>query len=876
MTDIDARLREDVHLLGELLGNTIREQYGDDFLDKIEQIRKGAKADRRGSMDAELSASLNQLTEDELLPVARAFNQFLNLANIAEQYQLIHRREESQQAPFEARVLPELLARLRAEGHGAEALARQLGRLEIELVLTAHPTEVARRTLIQKYDAIAAQLAAQDHRDLTSAERGQIKTTLQRLIAEAWHTEEIRRTRPTPVDEAKWGFAVIEHSLWQAIPNYLRKADQALHAATGLRLPLEAAPIRFASWMGGDRDGNPNVTAAVTREVLLLARWMAADLYLRDVDHLAAELSMQQASDELKARAGDSAEPYRAVLKQLRERLRATRNWAHTSLSTPTPAPADVLQNNRDLLDPLELCYHSLHECGMGVIADGPLLDCLRRAVTFGLFLVRLDVRQDSSRHTAAMTEITDYLGLGRYEDWSEEERIAFLTRELSNRRPLLPAYFKPSADTAEVLATCREIAAAPQASLGSYVISMAGAASDVLAVQLLLKESGVLRPMRVVPLFETLADLDNAGPVIEELLLLPGYRARLQGPQEVMIGYSDSAKDAGTTAAAWAQYRAQERLVDICRTHAVELLLFHGRGGTVGRGGGPAHAAILSQPPGSVAGRFRTTEQGEMIRFKFGLPDIAEQNLNLYLAAVLEATLLPPPPPTPEWRHLMDELAADGVSAYRAVVRENPQFVEYFRQSTPEQELGRLPLGSRPAKRRAGGIESLRAIPWIFGWTQTRLMLPAWLGWEAALSKALARGEGELLGQMREQWPFFRTRIDMLEMVLAKADADIAQSYDERLVEPNLLPLGAHLRDLLSQACTIVLGLTGQSQLLAHSPATLEFIRLRNTYLDPLHLLQAELLARSRLQDVAQGSPVEQALLVSVAGIAAGLRNTG
>ncbi|MDR9755085.1 phosphoenolpyruvate carboxylase [Pseudomonas sp. SZMC_28357] len=876
MTDIDARLREDVHLLGELLGNTIREQYGEGFLDKIEQIRKGAKADRRGSMDAELSASLNQLSEDELLPVARAFNQFLNLANIAEQYQLIHRREESQPAPFEARVLPELLARLRAEGHSAESLARQLGRLEIELVLTAHPTEVARRTLIQKYDAIAAQLAAQDHRDLTTAEREQIKQTLQRLIAEAWHTEEIRRTRPTPVDEAKWGFAVIEHSLWQAIPNYLRKADQALHAATGLHLPLEAAPIRFASWMGGDRDGNPNVTAAVTREVLLLARWMAADLYLRDVDHLAAELSMQQASDALKAKAGDSAEPYRAVLKQLRERLRATRNWAQASLKATTPPPVDVLHHNRDLLDPLELCYESLHSCGMGVIADGPLLDCLRRAVTFGLFLVRLDVRQDSSRHTAAMTEITDYLGLGRYEDWDEEERIAFLMREQNNRRPLLPAHFKPSADTAEVLNTCKEIAAAPGASLGSYVISMAGAASDVLAVQLLLKEAGVLRPMRVVPLFETLADLDNAGPVIEQLLLLPGYRSRLQGPQEVMIGYSDSAKDAGTTAAAWAQYRAQERLVDICREQQVELLLFHGRGGTVGRGGGPAHAAILSQPPGSVAGRFRTTEQGEMIRFKFGLPDIAEQNLNLYLAAVLEATLLPPPPPEPAWRDLMDELAADGVSAYRAVVRENPQFVEYFRQSTPEQELGRLPLGSRPAKRRAGGIESLRAIPWIFGWTQTRLMLPAWLGWEAALSKALARGEGELLGQMREQWPFFRTRIDMLEMVLAKADAEIAQSYDDRLVEQDLLPLGAHLRDLLSQACTVVLGLTGQSQLLAHSPDTLEFISLRNTYLDPLHLLQAELLARSRQQEVAQGSPVEQALLVSVAGIAAGLRNTG
>jgi phosphoenolpyruvate carboxylase len=878
MAEIDARLREDVHQLGELLGNTISVQHGAAFLDKIERIRKGAKASRRGSQEGaeQLSATLNQLDDDELLPVARAFNQFLNLANIAEQYHRVRRRAPGEAQPFEDNMLADLLQRLCSNGHKGEALARQFGRLDIELVLTAHPTEVARRTLIQKYDSMAEQLAAGDHSDLSAAEREQVKQRLQRLIAEAWHTEEIRRSRPSPVDEAKWGFAVIEHSLWHAIPNVLRKADQVLHSATGLHLPLDAAPIRFASWMGGDRDGNPNVTATITREVLLLARWMAADLYLRDVDNLAADLSMQQASPALLARVGESAEPYRSLLKQLRERLRATRSWAQAALHEQVPASAAVLQDNRELLDPLTLCYQSLHECGMGVIADGPLLDCLRRAATFGLFLVRLDVRQDSSRHAAAMSEITDYLGLGRYAEWDEEARLAFLLKELENRRPLLPGHFKPSGETEEVLATCREVAGAPAASLGSYVISMAGAASDVLAVQLLLKEAGLQRPMRVVPLFETLADLDNAGPVISRLLALHGYRARLHGPQEVMIGYSDSAKDAGTTAAAWAQYRAQETLVQVCREQDVELLLFHGRGGTVGRGGGPAHAAILSQPPGSVTGRFRTTEQGEMIRFKFGLPDIAEQNLNLYLAAVLEATLLPPPSPEPAWRELMDKLASDGVSAYRAVVREHPQFVDYFRQATPEQELGRLPLGSRPAKRREGGVESLRAIPWIFAWTQTRLMLPAWLGWEAALDNAFQRGEGELLGQMREHWPFFRTRIDMLEMVLAKADESIAQLYDERLVEPALRPLGEHLRGLLSQAVAAVLGLTGQSQLLAHSPETLESITVRNTYLDPLHLLQAELLARSRLRDNQADSPLEQALLVSVAGIAAGLRNTG
>ncbi|MBM7059894.1 phosphoenolpyruvate carboxylase [Pseudomonas sp. UL073] len=878
MTEIDARLREEVHLLGELLGETIRAQHGEVFLAKIERIRKGAKTARRGSAAGaeQLASTLDGLAEDELLPVARAFNQFLNLANIAEQYHHIRRRRPDEAVPFESRVLPELLERLLADGHAPEALARQLGRLDIELVLTAHPTEVARRTLIQKYDAIAAQLAALDHADLSPAERERVRERLQRLIAEAWHTEEIRRSRPTPVDEAKWGFAVIEHSLWQAVPNFLRSVDAALQAASGLRLPLQAAPVRFASWMGGDRDGNPNVTARVTREVLLLARWMAADLYLRDVDELAAALSMQEASEELRVVVGVHPEPYRALLKQLRERLRATRAWAHAALDAEVAPGAEVLSDNRELLEPLELCYHSLHACGMGMIADGALLDCLRRAATFGLFLARLDIRQDAARHAAALSEITDYLGLGDYAEWDEDTRIAFLLRELDNRRPLLPAHFRTSADTAEVLATCRVVAAAPAAALGSYVISMAGAPSDVLAVQLLLKEAGLQRPIRVVPLFETLDDLDNAGPAIDRLLGLPGYRARLHGPQEVMIGYSDSAKDAGTTASAWAQYRAQEALVDICRSHQVELLLFHGRGGTVGRGGGPAHAAILSQPPGSVAGRFRTTEQGEMIRFKFGLPHLAEQNLKLYLAAVLEATLLPPPAPAPEWRALMDRLASDGVQGYRAVVREHPQFVAYFRQATPEQELARLPLGSRPAKRGQGGVESLRAIPWIFAWTQTRLMLPAWLGWERALGNALQRGEQALLAQMREDWPFFRTRIDMLEMVLTKADAEIAVLYDLRLVEKDLQPLGAHLRDLLSQACSVVLGLTGQTQLLAHSPETLESISVRNTYLDPLHLLQVELLARSRQSASPSDGPLEQALLVSVAGIAAGLRNTG
>ncbi len=425
------------------------------------------------------------------------------------------------------------------------------------------------------------------------------------------------------------------------------------------------------------------------------------------------------------------------------------------------------------------------------------------------------------------------------------------------------------------MLATCRAIAAAPPASLGSYVISMAGQPSDVLAVQLLLKESGVDWPMRVVPLFETLDDLDNAGPCMERLLTLPGYRSRLSGVQEVMIGYSDSAKDAGTLTAAWAQYRAQEKLVEICRQHEVELLLFHGRGGTVGRGGGPAHAAILSQPPGSVAGRFRVTEQGEMIRFKFGLPDIAEQNLNLYLAAVLEATLMPPPAPEPAWRAQMDRLAKDALLAYRRVVRDDPQFVEYFRLATPEQELGRLPLGSRPAKRREGGVESLRAIPWIFAWTQTRLMLPAWLGWETALLNAIERGERAARADARAMAVLHHPHRHA-----GNGPGQGRRGYRAALRRTSsaarAASAGRRLRDLLSQAVRVVLGLTGQSLLLAHASETRESISVRNSYLDPLHLLQAELLARSRRCQGDACGGLEQALLVTVAGVAAGLRNTG
>lgn len=878
MTQIDQRLRENVNLLGTLIGNAMAEQRGAQFLEKIELIRTGAKAARKGSSDGrqQLEQTLAALGDDELLPVARGFSQFLNLANIADQYHLVRRRRDDEPAAFEDQMLEQVLQRLKQCGHSAQNLADAVARLDIELVLTAHPTEVSRRTLIMKYDYIAEQLARLDHQDLSQDERDKITHKLRTLITEVWYTNEIRTSQPVPQDEARWGFAVIERSLWQAVPRMLRHVDNSLRAAGAGPLPLTAAPLRFASWMGGDRDGNPNVTAEVTRNVLRLARWIAADLYLRDISKLTSELSMENASAELLAQTGPSHEPYRVLLKRVRARLRHTRNSLLQAINEDLPLPDDIIHDQDEILQPLLLCHRSLHECGMGLIADGDLLDSIRRLCTFGLSLVRLDIRQDAARHAQALDEITSWLGLGSYLEWSEEQRQEFLRTELKNRRPLLSADFQPGDDTREVLETCKVIARAPTASMGTYVISMASSPSDVLAVQLLLKEAGVRRAMRVAPLFETLDDLDNAAAVIKKLLGLQDYKDSLAGPQEVMIGYSDSAKDAGTTAAAWAQYRAQEELVQVCADAGVELLLFHGRGGTVGRGGGPAHEAILSQPPGSVAGRFRTTEQGEVIRFKYGMPEVAVQNMNLYLAAVLEATYLPPVAPKAQWREVMERMASDGLHAYRQIVQQEPGFVDYFRQATPEQELGRLPLGSRPARRRTGGIESLRAIPWIFAWTQTRLMLPAWLGWENALARAVARGEEQVLAQMRDQWPFFRARIDMLEMVLLKADSGIARLYQESLVQEQLKPLGERLYQLLEQAISQVLALTGESQLLERHPIVRASISVRDTYLDPLHLLQVELLERSRKLGEQQDQALEQAMLVTVAGIAAGLRNTG
>jgi phosphoenolpyruvate carboxylase len=639
-------------------------------------------------------------------------------------------------------------------------------------------------------------------------------------------------------------------------------------------LPLDAQPIKFVSWMGGDRDGNPNVTAEITEEVLRLSRWQAADLYFKDLIYLVEELSMTPCDAKLQALAGDSHEPYRAVLRQMREKMRRTRAAIELELDGEIVEDEDIFTDVDQLWKPLKTCYQSLHTCGMASVAEGALLDLLRKVRCFGLHLVKVDVRQDSARHTDALAELTNYLELGDYIQWSEEEKQTFLLAELANRRPLIPPRWQPSPDVAEVLATCAVVAQQPAEALGAYVISMARQPSDVLAVHLLLREAGCVTGLPVVPLFETLDDLSRAEEVLSQLLAQPWYSNAISGQLMIMIGYSDSAKDAGVLAASWAQYTAQESLLRVCAEHNVELLLFHGRGGSIGRGGAPAHAALLSQPPGSLRSGLRVTEQGEMIRAKLGWTSLALNTLALYTTAICRANLMTPPEPRTEWRQQMEQLSSDSCAAYRSVVREETDFVSYFRHATPEQELAKLPLGSRPARRAGGGgIESLRAIPWIFAWSQNRLMLPAWLGAGAALQLAMERGDGEVLKTMFREWPFFAVRISMLEMVYAKSDCGLSQFYDECLVPEEWRHIGVRLRDQLKKDCATILDLADQDSLLEDQSWISQSLQLRDIYTDPLNYLQAELLKRNRLQSE---PVVEQAIMVTIAGIAAGMRNTG
>src|SRR4051794_1174296 len=887
--DPHERLREDVRLLGGILGDTLRHREGSALFHIVERVRALSKSGRAGSdrdLDA-LAELLRALPVESTMPIARAFSHFLTLANIAEQHHRVRRRREYLRdpgAPPQRGSCDETFTRLLARGISPDALHAATTSLSVELVLTAHPTAITRRTLIQKHLRIADALARQDRVDLTAPERAEIVASLRREVLAAWETDEIRARRPTPVDEAIAGLLIFEQTLWDAVPRFLRSLDGALTRATGRGLPLDAAPLRFGSWMGGDRDGNPTVTPEVTRLACGVARWMAADLYEREIAALRSELSITSATPDVHARANGAREPYRAVLREVRDRLRATRESLGGELSRaalikvdsdrPNQVRALPYTSSAELLEPLQLCYRSLVETGQTVIADGRLTDVLRRTAAFGLTLVRLDLRQHAARHAEALDAITRHRGLGSYLEWDESQRQSFLVAALRDQQPLAPPDFNADDNVRDVLDTFELAGSMNPESLSAFVVSMAQAPSDVLAVEAFQAHSK--HRLRAVPLFERIDDLGRAAHTLRSLLAIPVYRARIDGRQEVMIGYSDSAKDGGRLAANWALYRAQESIVEVCRDAHVQLTLFHGRGGSISRGGGPTYLAIQSQPPGSVDGRLRVTEQGEMIQAQFGLPDIATRTLELYTTATLSATLQLPGQPDPRWRTAMDRLAETARSVYRQVVYDDPRFIEYFRAATPEVELGSVPIGSRPVRRTAdGGGDSLRAVPWGFAWTQTRLLLPSWLGTGEALTTAIDAGDLDVVREMYEKWPFFRSTLDLIAMVLAESDARIAAEYDRRLVPPELQPVGTDLRSRLETTTRSVLTATGKERLLTENAVLRRSIEVRNPYVYPINLVQIELLRRLR-EDREADPQIVNAFMVTVNGIAAGMRNTG
>jgi phosphoenolpyruvate carboxylase len=898
--DLHKPLRDDVRLLGELLGETLRRQEGQSLFERVERVRALAKRTRSASTDGfeALANELRAMPVELTLPIARSFAHFLNLANVAEQQHRVRRRRAYQRDP-RARPQPasieETLPRLLATGVSPTALYDAVCALGIELVVTAHPTEIMRRSLQHKYRRIADALAGLDHSDVTCLEREALIETLRREITAAWETEEVRRERPSPLDEVRSALAVFEETIWDALPQYCRSLDRTLKQSTGRGLPIDKAPIRFGSWIGGDRDGNPFVTPEVTRSSCLMARWMGLTLYAKEIEELRFELSMADATDELRAHVDGAHEPYRALLRSVQQRLETSRHEIESLLRSAPAADAragyagntgytwepESFESVTEFIQPLLLCYRSLHATGNGIIADGRLTDVLRRLAAFGLTLVRLDVRQEAERHTEAIDAMTRALGLGEYATWPENRRVDFLVNVLAHNQRLRPARMTSSPRVAEVLDTFRMMAAIHPESLGAYIITMAGRPSDVLAVELLQREAGVTPPRRVVPLFETARDLQGAAAMIDALLSIPWYRDRVmsnEGRLEVMVGYSDSAKDAGRLAAAWDLYKAQESIVAASRAHGVPITLFHGRGGSVGRGGGPTHLAIRSQPPGSIDGTLRVTEQGEMIQAKFGLPGIALRTLEVYTTATLEATLAKPSPVDPAWRDSMDRVSSAARDTFREIVYDDPRFMEYFRAATPESELDSINIGSRPARRdRQDALKALRAIPWQFAWTQTRLLLPSWLGIEDAFD--VADEDRKMCREMYRSWPFFRSTIELIEMGLAKADEGIAAHYDRHLVPTDQQDLGRMLRGRLRRAIDVVIDITAHQHLLENNPVLRRSIGVRNPYVDPINLLQVELLRRLRASGDARTEEVEwlrRALLVTINGIAAGMRNTG
>ncbi len=921
-TNKDEPLRNDIRLLGRILGDTVREQEGDAIFDIVERVRQTAvRFARDGDPEAgkttraELAALLDPLSRDTTQAVVRAFSYFLQLANIAEDEHHIRRRRAHDLAgsPPREGSLVHALDQLDESKVAPETIADFFANAVVAPVLTAHPTEVQRQSLIRNHRDIAHLLDQRERLQMTPDEEAENYLGLANAILTLWQSRMLRPVRLKVLDEVKNGISYFRETFFTELPRLYIQVTQQLHK----RYPEKnwALPpfFRVGSWIGGDRDGNPFVTADILRETLRLQSAATLNHYLEEVHELGAELPLSdllvKVTPQLMVLAEHSTdhspqrsdEPYRRALSGIYARLAATAR----SLDQFEPVRHEIGQaepyaSPDALRADLKVLANSLKLNGSANLAGGRLRRLMRAVQVFGFHLAPIDLRQNSEVHARTVAELL--AGAGRcpdYEALSEVDRSKLLVEEIATPRPLYSPYLSYSEETQGELAiffAARELRQRyGTAALPNCIISKTDGVSDLLELALLLKESGLLRPgaqpqldVNIIPLFETIEDLQKSAATMDGLFKTPAYRELLAGragtkmpEQEVMLGYSDSNKDGGFLTSGWELYKAEIELTQVCQEHGVRLRLFHGRGGSVGRGGGPSYHAILAQPAGAVSGQIRLTEQGEVISTKYGNPDTGRRNLEVLLAATLEASLTDHEnrvEPAEQFHSVMDQLSSLAFHAYRGLVYETPGFTTYFRQSTVVSEIATLNIGSRPASRKPSErIEDLRAIPWVFSWAQCRLMLPGWYGFGSAVDGYLKANPAGLatLHRMVHAWPFFKSLLSNMDMVLAKTDLAIASRYAELVSDPALRDsIFNRIKAEWALTRQHLLAILEQDDFLADNPMLKRSLQLRSPYMDPLNHLQVELLKRHRAGETDER--VARGIHLSINGVASGLRNSG
>ena len=879
--------REDVKYLGNMLGKVISNQEGHKFFNLVEKIRKLSKANKvnpnQKKLNIKVINAIKKINPQNTFKLTRAFSHFMNLINLAELVDASrilndyenNKKKLNKQSIFIEEIFEDLFNKKNISKNTIYNLTKSL---DIGIVLTAHPTEVKRRTSIQKYHKIIEIL---EQRELFKNFPSKLKVLDKELFDELtiiWNTDDLKRIKPSPFDEARWGLAVIEDSLWDTVPKVYRKLNSIFVKNMGKNLPKNFNPIVFGSWMGGDRDGNPNVTADVTRKVILLSRWEAAKLYEKALTKIIRSYSMKKCSKKILKKVGKSFEPYRVFLRPLRDKIRTTHRFIEQHLVNKKPLDYKKLISSREeILKPLRVVRESLEQNQNENIASGELLDLMRRAKCFGINLARLDIRQESSRHSQLLFEFVKKKYNKNYLKFSENEKIKFLKKLIISRKYQINNLQFKNKENKEVWSTFKILADEPSESLGAYIISMTNSASDLLSVFFLQKEAKIKNKLRVVPLFETLDDLINSKSIMQTLFSEKWYRKLINNKQEVMIGYSDSNKDAGKICASWHQYKAQEEIVSLAKKFDIELIFFHGRGGSAGRGGGPIQATLRSLPPNSVNGKIRITDQGEVIQQKYGYEPLANYNLCSYIGAVTEATLNPPPSPKDNWRNLIEKMSDISKSSYRKNINQSSEFIKYFETVTPHKALGKLSIGSRPSKRKnIDNIKSLRAIPWVFAWTQIRLMLPAWLGSAEALRYSYINKFRRTLLDMEKNWPFFNSMLDTLDMVIAKADPEISKIYESYLADDSLKRVGKKLRFQFDVIKKLNKKITPKEISVIRKQFRSPIIA-RNIYSEVLNIIQPTVIKKLQVDKNPKNKQyLNDALLTSIAGISAAMKNTG